>query len=102
MRALVAAARTTPSIEVLEGFEARRLVVEDNSVRGLLAFGPSGPALLATDRVVIATGGIGGLYDDSTNPPGSFGQGLALAALRRRGCRRHGVRPVPSDRARRR
>ncbi len=81
MRALVAAARTTPSIVALEGFEARRLIVEDNSVRGLLAFGPSGPTLLAADRVVIATGGIGGLYDDSTNPPGSFGQGLALAAL---------------------
>jgi L-aspartate oxidase len=30
--------------------------------------------------VVIATGGIGGLYVHSTNPAGSFGQGLALAA----------------------
>ena len=39
-----------------------------------------GRRCFATDAVVIATGGIGGLYDDSTNPPGSFGQGLALAA----------------------
>ncbi len=80
MRALVAAARATPSIEILEGFEARRLVVEDNSVRGLLAAGPAGSTMLATDKVVVATGGIGGLYEDSTNPPGSFGQGIALAA----------------------
>ena len=80
MRVLVAAARATPSIEILEGFEARRLVVEDNSVRAVLAAGPAGPALLATDKVVIATGGVGGLYEDSTNPLGSFGQGLALAA----------------------
>ena len=80
MRALVAAARATPSIEILEGHEARRLVVEDNAVVGLLAVGPSGPALLPADAVVIATGGVGGLYEDSTNPPGSFGQGLALAA----------------------
>jgi L-aspartate oxidase len=29
---------------------------------------------------VIATGGIGGLFQDSTNPAGCFGQGLALAA----------------------
>ena len=29
---------------------------------------------------VIATGGIGGLFADSTNPGGCFGQGLALAA----------------------
>jgi L-aspartate oxidase len=80
MRALVVAARATPSIEILEGFEVRRLVVEDNSVRGLLAAGPEGSALLATDKVVIATGGVGGLYEDSTNPLGSFGQGIALAA----------------------
>jgi L-aspartate oxidase len=36
--------------------------------------------ILATARVVIATGGIGGLFLDSTNPAGCFGQGLALAA----------------------
>src|SRR4029077_16903208 len=36
--------------------------------------------LFATDKVVIATGGIGGLYAESTNPLRSFGQGLALAA----------------------
>jgi L-aspartate oxidase len=80
MRALVAAARATLSIEILEGFEARRIVVEDNSVRGVFAIGPTGPALFATGKVVIATGGIGGLYEESTNPLGSFGQGVALAA----------------------
>jgi len=80
MRALVAAARRTRSIDILEGFEARRLVVEDNAVRGIVAAGPSGPAAFATDKIVIATGGIGGLFADSTNPLSSFGQGLALAA----------------------
>jgi L-aspartate oxidase len=80
MRALIAAARATPSIAILDSFEARRLLVEDNAVRGLIAIGPSGPAVFATDKVVIATGGIGGLYAESTNPLGSFGQGLALAA----------------------
>ena len=80
MRALIAAARSTRSIDILEGFEARRLIVEDNSVRGLIAVGAAGPALFATDKVVIATGVIGGLYDESTNPRSSFGQGVALAA----------------------
>jgi L-aspartate oxidase len=80
MRALVAATRATPSIVILEGFEARRLLVEDNAARGVLAIGPAGPAVFPTDKVVIATGGIGGLYAESTNPLGSFGQGLALAA----------------------
>jgi L-aspartate oxidase len=80
MRALVAAARATPSIAILDGLEARRLVVEDNAVRGVVAAGPPGLALLPANAVVIATGGIGGLFEDSTNPIGSFGQGLALAA----------------------
>ncbi len=80
MRALVAAVRRTPSISLLEGFAARRLVVEDQAVRGLLVEGGTGRLMLAADKVVIATGGIGGLYEDSTNPLGSFGQGLALAA----------------------
>jgi L-aspartate oxidase len=80
MRALIAAARAAPSIVIHEGFEARRLLVEDNAVRGLIAIGRSGLALFTTDKVVIATGGIGGLYAESTNPLGSFGEGLSLAA----------------------
>jgi L-aspartate oxidase len=80
MRALVAAVRATPSITVHEGVEARRLIVSDNTVAGVLAAGPVGPMLLPTGRVVIATGGVGGLYLHTTNPRGCFGQGLALAA----------------------
>ncbi|MER8942848.1 L-aspartate oxidase [Mesorhizobium sp. M0915] len=80
MRALVAAVRSTPTIEVVEGFEARRLAMEDGRIAGVLANGPTGPVLLATGRVVLATGGIGGLFHDTTNPLGSCGQGLALAA----------------------
>ncbi len=80
MRALMAAARKTPSITFLEGFEARRLIIEDNCARGVAAASSSGPVTLPAAAVVIATGGIGGLYEDSTNPVGSFGQGLALAA----------------------
>ncbi|MCA6120663.1 L-aspartate oxidase [Bradyrhizobium sp. WSM 1704] len=80
MRALIAAVRRTPSITLLEGVEARRLLVEDNAVRGVLAANGRGPLTIATNRVVIATGGIGGLFADSTNPAGCFGQGLALAA----------------------
>jgi len=80
VRALADAVRRTPSIAVLEGFEARRLLITDGAVAGLLAAGKDGAAMLASDRVVIATGGIGGLFALSTNPRGCFGQGLALAA----------------------
>jgi L-aspartate oxidase len=80
MRALIAAVRRCPSIALLEGVEARRLIVEDNAVKGVLAVNKHGPMVIDTGRVVIATGGIGGLFLDSTNPAGCFGQGLALAA----------------------
>jgi len=80
VRALVAAVHDTPSITVVTGTEARRLIVHDGAMAGVLAEGPKGPVLFATQRVVIATGGIGGLFLDTTNPLGCFGQGLALAA----------------------
>lgn len=80
MRALAQAVRNTPSVTVLEGLEARRLLTEDGSITGILAQSANGTVHIVTDRVVLATGGIGGLFLDSTNPLGSFGQGLALAA----------------------
>ncbi|WP_287179495.1 FAD-dependent oxidoreductase, partial [Mesorhizobium sp.] len=80
MRALVEAVRSAPSITVVEGVEARRLAVEDNTIRGVWASCSMSPVFLGTGRVVLATGGIGGLFLDTTNPLGSCGQGLALAA----------------------
>ncbi len=80
MRALISAVRRCPSITLMEGVEARRLIVEDNAIKGVLAVNAHGPLVVDTGRVVIATGGIGGLFLDSTNPAGCFGQGLALAA----------------------
>lgn len=80
MRALVNAVRGTASITIIEGVEARRLKVDDNVITGLLAADATGPLAFLTQRIVLATGGIGGLFLDTTNPEGSFGQGLALAA----------------------
>ena len=80
MRALIAAVQRAPSITVLEQAEARRLVVEDNRIRGVLVAAPHGALLLPASRVVLASGGIGGLFLHTTNPPQSWGQGLLLAA----------------------
>lgn len=80
MRALTAAVRRTPSITVLEGMEARRLIFDDGKLAAVLAHARGRPLLLPTSRVIIATGGIGGLYRHTTNPLGALGHGLALAA----------------------
>lgn len=80
MRALVAAVAATPSITVIEGLEARRLLVDDRGVAGVLAAGQFSACLLPTRRIVLATGGLGGLFGHTTNPLGAVGQGVALAA----------------------
>ena len=81
LRALIEAARRTPSITLLEGVDARRLLVDNNRIAGLLCSDSSGRSIaFSANRIILATGGIGGLFSDSTNPLGSFGQGLALAA----------------------
>ncbi len=80
LRAVVEAVRRAPSITVLEEFEARRLILRDGAIAGVLAVGPDRVLSLPSNRVVIATGGLGYLYRHTTNPKGSFGQGLALAA----------------------
>src|SRR5262249_28674574 len=80
VRAVVAAVRRTPSIATLEGFEARRLLVEDGVIVGALCASARGPARIASGRIILATGGVGGLFAQSTNPNGNHGQGLSLAA----------------------
>ncbi|CDX35959.1 L-aspartate oxidase [Mesorhizobium sp. SOD10] len=78
--ALLAVARRTRSITIMEGITALRLVVAEGCTVGVLAVLNSGVFALPTRRVVLATGGIGGLFCDTTNPLSSFGHGLALAA----------------------
>ena len=56
VRALVAAVRHTPSIELVEDVEVRRLFVADGKVSGALAIGPAGAMMLETGRIVLATG----------------------------------------------
>lgn len=82
MRALVAAIRRTPSVTVIEGHLLDDLIVAGGRVRGaILRARDGGPGLSVTaPATVLATGGIGGLFAVTTNPPGAIGTGLAVAA----------------------
>ncbi|HEX5533962.1 MAG TPA: L-aspartate oxidase [Actinomycetales bacterium] len=86
LRAVIAAVLATPSITVLERTRALRLVTEDGQVAGIVVAATHGSRaargthVIRTRRVVLATGGVGGLFRHTTNPAGSRGQGLALAA----------------------
>ncbi len=78
--ALAGAVHRCPSITVLTEADVVRLMVRDGKVSGLLLKGGAGAGLLSTSRVVMATGGLGGLFDATTNPVGNFGQGVMMAA----------------------
>src|SRR5207248_2816934 len=58
MRASICRLRETPSVTVLEGVTAQRLIVEDNALRGVIAGSNHGQVIFATSRAVIATGGL--------------------------------------------
>ncbi len=79
LRTVVDAARGLPSVSLWDHCPARRILVADGRVVGVLVDTPDGPVELRTDTVVLATGGVGGLFSCTTNPLSSQGQGLALA-----------------------
>ncbi len=80
VRAAVAAAQRTASITVLEHTRALRILTdpEHGGVVGVFVADASGSRVIPTDQVVLATGGLGGLFLHTTNPTGATGSGLAL------------------------
>ncbi|MDX1449543.1 MAG: FAD-dependent oxidoreductase, partial [Acidimicrobiia bacterium] len=81
IRALRAAVAARPDITVLEQTEVIDLATSAGSVVGVVTRSTDGiDRVLVAPAVVLATGGIGGLFDRTTNPPGVNGGGLAVAA----------------------
>ncbi|PKL96733.1 MAG: L-aspartate oxidase [Gammaproteobacteria bacterium HGW-Gammaproteobacteria-8] len=86
VQALVAALGRAAHVELREGWFGAGLDTQDGVCRGVIARDPGGKIRHIEARaMVLATGGIGGLYALTTNPPGNRGQALAWAA--RAGCR---------------
>ena len=83
MQAVIAAVRAAPSIEIREGFRARRLLTDRaGRVRGALVEDAAGTlSEIVAPATLLATGGLGGLYAVTTTPREVRGEGLALAAL---------------------
>jgi L-aspartate oxidase len=81
VRALVEAVRSSGTIERLEGARALELLVRDGCMNGIVVRHAGGACeTLASGAVILATGGIGGLYAYTTNPRASRGAGIAMAA----------------------
>jgi L-aspartate oxidase len=83
-RTLAERALATPTIQILEGFHALELAMENGRVTGVFARYGSGHGtrlvLFRAKSVIFATGGIGALYAVTTNPLETRGEGLGMAA----------------------
>ena len=79
LETVVAAARRLPSVSLWDHSPALEILTGAGRVTGVLVGSPEGTIELRTDTVLLATGGVGGLYLHTTNPLSSRGQGLALA-----------------------
>src|SRR2546421_7726334 len=81
MAALITAIRNTPTIRLFEGCVAEDLITEGRTVIGIQARLADGHLINIRARaVVLASGGLGGLFAVTTNPREARGQGLAIAA----------------------
>jgi L-aspartate oxidase len=83
MKTLIMAVRATKSVQVAEGVIASGLEVENGAVTGVWlerADQASGRVLLRGAAVLLAGGGSGGLYAQTTNPSRIRGQGIGMAA----------------------
>ena len=83
MDALINAAIAAPHITIRERIIVEDLLVDDDGhVTGALAFDVDAGTRLNIDSpcTVLATGGLGGLYNVTTNPVRAQGHGLAFAA----------------------
>lgn len=84
MEALVTAVHETPSIRLLEGFVAEELITNGRKITGLLARGDRGSnphrIELSASAVIMASGGVGALYEVTTNPTQARGGGAGMAA----------------------
>ncbi len=81
VRALAIAVRANATITTIEGARALDVVLDGPHACGIaLAHAAGETSLLVSENVVLATGGIGGLYRYTTNPMSSRGAGIAIAA----------------------
>lgn len=83
MATLIARVRATPRIRVLEGLLAYELAMEGGRVAGVYAHplnDKASPVLIRADATVFALGGVGGLFEVTTNPAQARGQGVGMAA----------------------
>jgi len=79
-RALVAAVRTRPNVQIFESAFAVDLMTESMQCTGAAVALPNGTIIrVEAGAVVLAAGGAGQLWETTSNPPAATADGLAMA-----------------------
>jgi len=79
--ALIRKVRQDPNIRILENFYTIDLLTnDDDQCLGIIGFDQKrGPQIIWAANTILATGGTGRLYRETTNPEGATGDGIAMA-----------------------
>ena len=79
-QALIKKARRNPNIKIIEGFYVIDLLTDKSKCVGLVGCdGRRGPQIIWARNTILATGGAGRLYRETTNPEVATGDGIGLA-----------------------
>lgn len=80
MRAVIERTRQLENLSVWPDTFTIDLVTDGSGCRGAIVWNPAhGKTIVWARRTILATGGAGQLYRETTNPPGASGDGMALA-----------------------
>lgn len=76
---LIRAVCNEERIELLAGAKAFDLAVADGRCAGVHVVQEGGASTVGANAVILSTGGLGALYEHTTNPPSATGDGVGMA-----------------------
>ncbi|MFB0525630.1 MAG: L-aspartate oxidase [Phycisphaerae bacterium] len=77
---LIKKVRQNPNIKVIEGFyTVDLLTTKNNDCIGIIGHYKRSPQIIWAANTILATGGVGRLYRETTNPEAATGDGIAIA-----------------------
>jgi L-aspartate oxidase len=79
MRAIIARARSTPHVTIWDDAFLLDLLTHEGQCVGALVCRPQGKLLVWAKQTILASGGAGMVYRETTNPPVATGDGMAAA-----------------------